>query len=213
VNGTVIVDYGVGNLRSVAWAVQHAGAEPQVTGDCARVARADRLILPGVGAFGDCMRELAAHGLVDAVRSFASSGRPVLGICVGMQMFFDAGEEFGLHQGLGLVAGRVVPIPRGDARGAGRKVPHIGWSPLVPSGAGAAWDGTLLADVAAGSCVYFVHSFVGVPADPCQRLADTDYEGFAVPAVIRAGNLVGCQFHPEKSGPVGLAILRRFLIT
>ncbi len=207
----VLVDYGVGNLLSVSRALAACSGEVEQTGDPARVAAADRLVLPGVGAFGDCMAEPARRGLGEPVRRFAETGRPMLGICVGMQILFETGEEFGPHAGLGLLPGAVGAIPPVAADGARRKIPHIGWNALRPAPAGRGWAGSVLADVVPGESVYFVHSFSARPGNDADRLAEADHDGFAVTAAVGRGNLFGCQFHPEKSGPVGLRILARFL--
>ncbi len=206
-----IVDYGIGNLMSVRRAVEAVGAEAHLVADADGVAAAERLILPGVGAFGDCMAALAARGLVDAVRAHAAAGKPLLGICVGMQMLFDVGEEFGETVGLGLIPGRVAAIPTTTPDGAPIKVPHIGWSGLLPPQDRAdAWTGTPLAAVAPGTPAYFLHSFAAVAADPDHVLAECNFGGRRVTAAARRGTLFGCQFHPEKSGPAGLRILAGF---
>lgn len=206
-----IIDYGVGNLLSVARAFVQVGAEAVVSADPAAILRADRLVLPGVGAFSQGMQELRQRGFVEPIRAFARSGRPLLGICLGMQMLLDSSEEFGIHPGLGLVAGKVVAIPRTKRDGTPHKIPHIGWNALYPS-PGADWSASALADVRPGAYAYFVHSFAAEPARPESRLADVDYNGRAVCAVVGSGAIFGCQFHPEKSANVGLSILRRFLI-
>ena len=204
-----VVDYGVGNLLSVRRALEHCGARVDVTGEPRRVAEAARVVLPGVGAFGGCMDELRRYAMVDAVLAFAARERPFLGICVGMQLLLDEGEEFGTHEGLGLIAGRVEPIPPGGADGRVRRLPNVGWRELKPCGT--AWSHSLLADAAPGTAVYFCHSFRACPASDEVVIARSDYEGLDVPAMLRQGHLHGVQFHPEKSGPAGLSILRRFL--
>ena len=206
-----VIDYDRGNLFSVTKAFEHCGAEVEVTQSAAGVLAAERLVLPGVGAFGDAMDALGRRGLIEPVREYAASGRPFLGICVGMQLMFDGGEEFGDHRGLGLIAGEVVAIPDTDADGRPHKVPHIGWTRLAAPNGRPSWDDTILAGLGADDWVYFVHSFTAAPADDCHRLADSDYGGRPISAVVRHGSLWGCQFHPEKSGPVGIAVLGRFL--
>lgn len=206
-----IVDYGIGNLMSVRRAVEAVGADARLVADAAQIAAAERLILPGVGAFGDCMATLAAHGLVDAVRAHAAAEKPLLGICVGMQMLFDVGEEFGETPGLGLFPGRVAAIPTTAPNGASVKVPHIGWSALLPPrGRADAWNDTPLAAVPSGTAAYFLHSFAACVANPDHVLAECDFGGRRVTAAVRRGTLLGCQFHPEKSGPAGLRILAGF---
>lgn len=206
----VIADYGIGNLLSVQRAFAHRGAEVTVSGDPAVVAAAERLVVPGVGAFGRCTQELRAQGLWEPVQAVARSGRPWLGICVGMQMMMDYSEEFGRHEGFGLIAGDVRAIPRSDVDGQPQKVPHIGWNRLAPA-AGADWAGTILDGVSPDSAVYFVHSFAAAPSDPAAVLATAPYGGRPVVAAVRHGNAFGVQFHPEKSGAVGLAVIDAFL--
>mgnify|MGYP000899034924 CR=1 FL=1 len=207
----LLVDYGVGNLLSVSRALQAAGGTVEQTGDPARIAAAERIVLPGVGAFGGCMDELRKRALIEPVRAYALSGRPLLGICVGMQLLFDSSDEFGRQEGLGLLPGAVSAIPPTTGTGQRRKIPHIGWNALHPPEGRRSWDADVLADTRPGDAVYFVHSFSARPDAPGDLLAVADYEGFAVAAVVGRGAIVGCQFHPEKSGPVGLAMLRRFL--
>lgn len=205
-----VVDYGIGNLYSVARAVEAVGGEARLVTRPEEVAAAGRLLLPGVGAFEPCMRTLADRGLAEPVREFARTGQPFLGICVGMQLLFDQSLEFGSHAGLGLIPGHVAPIPPTDANGE-RKVPHIGWSPLMQP-EGRDWTGTVLeGESEAKSSAYFVHSFSCVPADPAHVLAEVDHGGYRICAGIQTGNITAFQCHPEKSGPVGLRILKRFL--
>lgn len=209
-NRVTVVDYGIGNLFSVGRALEHCGAEIEFSSAPEAIAGAARLVLPGVGAFADGMQGLRDRGLVEPLRAYAASGRPLLGICLGMQMLASVSEEFGEHEGLGLIPGRVQAVPATDTQGRPHKIPHIGWSALrLPPGA--RWAGSPLCDTPPGSAVYLVHSFAVVPDDPIDRLADCDYGGHAIAAAIRRDNVVGCQFHPEKSGTVGLNILARFL--
>jgi glutamine amidotransferase len=203
-----VADYGIGNLLSVQRALEHCGAEVEMATEPRALERAERLVVPGVGAFRDCMAGIAAHGFVESLRHIAASGRPFLGICVGMQVMFEAGEEHGEHAGLGLLPGRVVAIPAT----AERKIPHIGWGTLERPALGRDWAQTILADVSAASgSVYFVHSFHAEPAKSTDVLAVCDYGGFSVTAAVSSGNLLGCQFHPEKSGETGLRIIKAFL--
>jgi glutamine amidotransferase len=208
----LILDYGVGNLLSVARAFEHCGATVELSGDPSAIAAAERVVLPGVGAFGDCMSALRARGLNDAIRKFVDQERPLLGICVGMQMMFGSSDEFGHHLGLGLIPGKVEAIASTDVVGWPLKVPHIGWSSLVmPEIRGVSWEGTPLSSLQPGIAAYFVHSFHGQPSDPSHRVADALYGGRRVTAAVRCGPVFGTQFHPEKSGPVGLAMIRNFL--
>ena len=206
-----IVDYGMGNLFSVCRAVEYCGAEPVLISTPADVENAHCLVLPGVGAFADGMAGLRALSLVEPLRRHAEAQKPFLGICLGMQMMMDWSVEFGRHDGLGIIAGGVVPVPTRDRSGMPHKVPLIGWSGLdLPPGRND-WAGTLLRDTAPGAAAYFVHSFMAAPDDEATRLADTDYGGQKICAAIARGQVAGCQFHPEKSGEVGLGILKAFL--
>ena len=206
-----VIDYGVGNLFSVTKALERVGAEVVLSAAAADIANAQRLVLPGVGAFADGMRGLAERGLIEPIKTFAASGRPFLGICLGMQMMLDSSEEFGNHQGLGLIPGRVVAVPSVGSSGQAHKIPHIGWAALKAPHGQASWQGSILNRIEAGATMYFVHSFMAEPADPRHRLADCNYDGIAVSAVIRSQSLYGCQFHPEKSGPAGLRIVEDFV--
>ncbi len=210
---TLIVDYGRGNILSVCRAVESCGGSVELSDRPADVAEAGRLILPGVGAFGDCMAQLRSLDLVEPLIEFARSERPFLGICVGMQILFTRGEEFGDHAGLDLVPGSVAAIPNTTAEGEPHKTPHIGWTPLeLPEGESAErWRGTVLEGLEPGSAVYFVHSFAGRPERHEDRLADAHYNGRLVSAAVQRGALTGVQFHPEKSGTVGLRLIKAFL--
>ncbi|MDF1721079.1 MAG: imidazole glycerol phosphate synthase subunit HisH [Minwuia sp.] len=209
-----ILDYGVGNLRSVARAFEVCGAMPRLAETPGQAMQADRLVIPGVGAFRSCVDALRAAGFADVVEQVVSHReRPVLGICVGMQMLLDVSEEFGQQVGLGFVPGKVSRIPSGAGSDDRRKVPHIGWSSLQPpTGASdVSWSGTVLNDTRRGTDVYFVHSFAAVPTLASDVLAVTDYGGHQICAALQRDNLFGVQFHPEKSGLGGLAIVRSFL--
>lgn len=206
-----VIDYGLSNLRSVQNAFTGCGAETLLTSRAADVRAAEALVLPGVGAFRDGMAGLERLGLVEVIRQKAVEGTPLLGICLGMQMLFDESEEFGTCSGLGLIPGRVVKIPAEDVQGKPQKVPHISWDPLFPAGGHPDFAGTVLEKVTPGQECYFIHSYEAKPAKETDRLADTRYGGRGVCAVAAHGSVVGCQFHPEKSGPVGLSILSQFI--
>ena len=197
-----IVDYGVGNLFSLKCSFKSIGADVCVTSDPEEIAKADRIILPGVGAFEDAAKKLADSGLDKVLKSEAAKGKPLLGICLGMQMLFEKSYEYGEHKGLGFIEGSVKPIR--DVVSADLKIPHIGWNALH---FGDNKD-ELFKYINEGDCVYFVHSYYG--AD-CERsvIASTEYEA-ELTAAVRNKNVCGVQFHPEKSGNVGLAILRAF---
>ena len=196
-----IIDYGVGNLFSLRSSFAAIGQEAVVTGDAAKIADAERVILPGVGAFADAYEKLCRNGMDEAVRRAVASGKPVMGICLGMQLLFERSFEYGEYPGLGLLKGEVVGM---ESRiGPGLPIPHIGWNALK-----ICRSGGVLKYVNEGDCVYFVHSFY---ADKCQDsvTATTEY-GIDLTASVQRENLYGCQFHPEKSGKVGLSILRAF---
>ncbi len=207
----IIADYGAGNVFSVARAIERVGGEPCLSADPAEIARAERLILPGVGAFQACMEALQGAQLVDPILEYARSERPFLGICVGMQLMFGHSLEFGRTSGLGLVAGHVGPIPVDDGARR-RRVPHIGWTALTLPPGRESWDATLFQGAEQGStAMYFVHSYACQPDDESVRLADADYEGWPICAAIQQGNITATQCHPERSGPSGLRFFENFL--
>ena len=206
-----IVDYGIGNLLSVRRAFEHCGARVTVSNDPQVLLAAPRLVLPGVGAFAAGMQALLEHKLDHCVHEFAASGKPLLGICLGMQLLASVSMEFGEHRGLGIIPGRVEAIPNTSAAGLPHKVPHIGWTGLTIPQCSSGWSGTILSNVAPGAAVYLVHSFVMQPSSEVHRLANCDYNGRIITAAIQKDNVCGTQFHPEKSGEVGLAIVRGFL--
>lgn len=205
-----VVDYDIGNLYSVQRAFETVGGHVTLTSDPNRIAQSERVVLPGVGAFADCMKGLRERGLADVVRDYARSGKPLLGICVGMQMLVSASEEFGTHEGLGIIPGRVRAVPNQDIQQRPHNIPHIGWSALHGP-QDRTWAGTPLEGTAAGSFVYLVHSYAVEPEFESDRLADCVYGGHRICAAIGRGRVFGTQFHPEKSGPAGLAMLSRFL--
>jgi len=206
-----VVDYGMGNLFSVAQAFEHCGAGIVVTDVPEQVASADRLVLPGVGAFADGMAGLLSRRLIEPILEFCRRERPFLGICLGMQMMMEYSEEFGRHEGLGLVAGGVVPIPPKGSDGRPHKIPHIGWNTLSMPGGRRSWESTPLKGVAPASSVYFVHSFMAAPKNPAHLLAECAYDGVPITAAVGRGSLFGCQFHPEKSARTGLTVIGDFL--
>lgn len=207
-----VIDYGIGNLLNVVRSLQHCGAEVCVVGNATQLTvLPERLVLPGVGAFADGMLELKARGFDDMVRSYVRTERPFLGICVGAQMLFDVGEEFGEHPGLGIIPGRVQLVPAVDPSGRSHRIPHIGWSDLQHPPQRASWQGTILSNTAIGQTVYFVHSFAPMPALEEHRLADTYYDGVRICAAVARDHIFGCQFHPERSSENGLGILSTFL--
>ena len=197
-----IVDYGVGNLFSLKSSLAAVGREALVTGDASKLRRAEKIILPGVGAFGDAAEKLRALGLDEVLCEQARAGKPLLGICLGMQLLFDKSYEYGEHAGLGLIPGNVHPLA--GTIPDNLKIPHIGWNALDFHGG----RSPLFRYVREGECVYFVHSYY---AAGCEEsvIATAEY-GAPVTAAVQRENVYGCQFHPEKSGKVGLNILRAF---
>ncbi len=196
-----IVDYGVGNLFSLRSSLKMIGAQAVVTSEEAVLRAADKIILPGVGAFGDAAAKLKQSGLGELLREEARKGKDIMGICLGMQLLFECSEEYGLHEGLGLLRGRVVGMQ-------GRlpehlMIPHIGWNALHLKK-----ESRLLRFIREGDCVYFVHSFYAADCED-SLIASTEY-GCMLTAAVQKDNIMGCQFHPEKSGNVGLSILRGF---
>ena len=198
-----VIDYGVGNLFSLCRSLEAIGQQPVVTGDPALLRQADRLFLPGVGAFQDAIAKLRQTGLDQVIREEAAKGKPILGICLGMQLLLEESLEFGRWEGLGLIPGKVVPME--GVIPADYKIPHIGWNALhFPQKD----RHPLLGTVQEGDCVYFVHSFYATDCDEAV-IATAEY-GAELTAAVARGNVMGCQFHPEKSGDVGLNILRTF---
>ena len=196
-----IIDYGVGNLFSLRSSLEKIGVEAIVTADPLQIASADKLILPGVGAFGDAIQKLRNSELDKLICQLARTGKPIMGICLGMQMLFEESHEYGVHKGLGLLKGSVVPME--GVIPENLKIPHIGWNALHFHR-----DSRLFRFIREGDFVYFVHSYY---ASGCEEslIATAEY-GAPLTAAVEMGNICGCQFHPEKSGDVGLAILRGF---
>ena len=197
-----IIDYGVGNLFSLCSSLHSIGADAVVTPDPDTIRAADRIILPGVGAFADAAEKLRSTGLDQVLLEEAAKGKPVMGICLGMQMLFEESHEYGIHKGLGLIPGRVIPMAGYIPEGL--KIPHIGWNPLIIKED----KHPLLKYVSEGDCVYFVHSYFA--SDCAESVIATAEYGKELTAAVAKGNVMGCQFHPEKSGSVGLSILKAF---
>ena len=202
-----IIDYGVGNLFSLCSSLKSIGAEAVVTPDPDTIRAADRIILPGVGAFADATAKLRATELDQVLLEEAARGKKIMGICLGMQMLFEESFEYGIHKGLGLIPGRVVPMAGYIPEGL--KIPHIGWNPLILKGSPDGGDKhPLLKYVNEGDCVYFVHSYFAT--DCTESVIATAEYGRELTAAVAKDNVMGCQFHPEKSGKVGLNILKAF---
>lgn len=207
----VIIDYGIGNVLSVKRAFAYVGADATITSSVDLIRNAKALVLPGVGAFGSAMKELEKRSLVEPIKEFVQSQRPFLGICLGMQMMMDESEEFGLHGGLGFIQGKVLKISDKDKEGNAQKIPHVGWNSITDATGKEMFEEGILRGIKQGSSFYFVHSFTPVPSHEEERMADAYYGGIRIAAVIRKGNLYGCQFHPEKSGAKGLVLLKNFV--
>ncbi len=197
---TIIIDYGMGNLRSVEKAVEAVGGRPLITRDPEAIRNAERLILPGVGAFGDAMRNLHQAGLDEAICEAARAGKPLLGLCLGLQLLFTQSEEFGSHAGLDLIPGKVLKFNK-----PGLRVPHVGWNQIEGSR-----QNPLLSGIPEGSYFYFVHSFYVEPSDPGDVLRWTDY-GNRFCSIACRENVCGAQFHPEKSQDAGKRLLRNYM--
>jgi imidazole glycerol-phosphate synthase subunit HisH len=201
-----VIDYGAGNLRNVCKALMHVGADITLTDQPDVIARADKVVLPGVGAFADCQHGLKSRGLWALTAEIGRSGRPFLGICVGMQLLFDVGEEMGEWDGLGLIPGRVARFAFNAPEHTRLKIPHIGWNQVH----GCVKCHPILSNVTDGGYAYFVHSFHAKDVRPADVVAVTDY-GYDFPSVVARDNVWGIQFHPEKSQEVGLQMLRNFV--
>lgn len=200
-----IIDYGMGNLRSVQKAFETVGHQAVVTREPRIIAEASHVVLPGVGAFADCMANLEQYGLVEPIRRSITGGKPFLGICLGLQLLFTESEEFGRHKGLDLVPGRVKRFPVSAGSSDIRlKVPHMGWNNVTITR-----QAPPLRGIDSGACFYFVHSYYVEPADPAMACTVTDYGGAFVSSVWK-DNIFACQFHPEKSQATGLSIIRNF---
>ena len=210
-NRVTVIDYGIVNLKNIIRAVEHVGGDVDVCSDPEQLVKADRVIFPGVGAFESGVKEMRTRGLDDAMRLFASSGKPILGICLGMQMLLESSNEYGEHKGLGLFPGQVRLIPTDDEIGRTRKIPHIGWNAVNKPFPDTSWVGTCLQSTREGTFFYFVHSYSALPDTASHILAQCVYQGVTLIAAIRKDNITGLQFHPERSGPSGLLVLKQFL--
>jgi len=204
----VVIDYELGNLTSICRGLEYCGASVTVTKDHQIILKAPRVVLPGVGSFPHGMAELKRQGLDSVLRKVVKKGTPVLGICLGMHLLLDESEEFELTSGLGFIPGRVKPIPSHTNNGQTIKTPHIGWNELLISSDS---SNRLLKNINHGEATYFLHSFMAVPKNQENRIADCMYGGNRIAALIENKNIFGCQFHPEKSGKTGLRLLKNFL--
>lgn len=204
---SAIIDYGVGNLLSVKRTLEACGSEAQIVRTPEEILKSDRIILPGVGAFGNCINELRNRHFKVPILDFIKSGKPLLGICVGMQILHEIGEEFGTHRGLGVIPGKVVKIPKASQNGT-RKVPFVGWAKLLRAQNSSS---NIFAGISEDSFFYFVHSFKAETENSFHTVAHYEYCGTNIAALVNNQNVFGCQFHPEKSGEAGIKFLTNFI--
>ncbi len=204
-----IIDYQLSNLFSVKHACEYVGLDAEITSSAKNLLKADGAILPGVGAFGDAMKNLHKHGLTSAIKRFVESGKPFMGVCLGMQLIFSESDEFGDHKGLNLIKGKVKRFPN-KFNGRDVRVPQIGWNKICYSGDRNSWKDTYLRDLKNDEFMFFVHSFYVLPEDKKDILAVTNYEGLEYTSAVLKNNIFAVQFHPEKSAEKGLTIYKRF---
>lgn len=212
-NKTVIsiVDYGMGNIFSVQKACEHFGFRSLLINSAEQIKNSECLILPGVGAFGDAMQSLNKFGLIKPITDFIKTGKPFLGICLGMQLLFEESEEFGHHEGLGIIKGRVRKFPLSDKEGARTKIPNVGWSRIYKARDNNLWEDSLHKGLEDGTFVYFVHSYYCEPDEKSVILSYSEYAGIEFCSSILKGNIYASQFHPEKSGQDGLIIYKNWI--
>lgn len=203
----VIVDYDVGNIHSARKAFLNFGKTTVLSNDPEVIEKACGVVLPGVGAFSAAMDGLKKYGLVDTIKKVAAENKPLLGICVGAQVFFSEGHEFGIHQGLGIIQGKVIRFNPSECR---EKIPQVGWNSIFPPNQ-ISWGGTIFEHLKQEDQLYFVHSYFFKPDSEDDILSMTNYGGFEFCSAVKKGNIYGCQFHPEKSGKVGLSIIQNFI--
>jgi glutamine amidotransferase len=204
----VIIDYGIGNVKSMYNAFFNLGYKPELTSDKQTILNADAVVLPGVGAFNKGIENLNNRGLFQIIHEFIKKGNPFLGVCLGMQMLFEESQEFGITPGLSLIKGKVIKLP--FIPNSEEKLPHVSWNELIEPMAGR-WDGTILENIPLNSDAYFVHSFVAEPTNEKDLLATTNYAGVNFCSAVQHENIYGTQFHPEKSSKIGLSILNNFV--
>jgi glutamine amidotransferase len=200
----VLIDYDIGNVRSITNAFKKNNVEPILTNDKNTILKADGVILPGVGAFAHGMENLHKFSLVDTLRLYVDTNKPLLGICLGMQMLFEESEEFGKTKGLGFIKGRVIKMPIEN-----KKLPHVSWNEIKSKNI--KWNNTILDSVEENSDMYFVHSFVAVPKNENNILSVSEYAGFKFCSTVKKNNIYGCQYHPEKSAKNGLRVIENFI--
>ena len=203
-----IIDYGCGNILNLARAIKFIGYEVDITHDKNKIINSSYVILPGVGAFGNAMKQIEKYNLHNTILEYAKSNKPLLGICLGMQILLTVSHEFGVHKGLGLIEGKVIKIS--NEKNKEIKIPHMGWNEIYPNNNKKEWKNKILKNSSIGKSFYFVHSFVCITKDRQSTIAICDYSGISIPAVVSVKNIFGCQFHPEKSGDNGLAMFKNF---
>ena len=206
-----IIDYGCGNILNLARAIKFIGYEVDITHDKNKIINSSYVILPGVGAFGNAMKQIEKYNLHNAILEYAKSNKPLLGICLGMQILLTVSYEFGVHEGLGLIEGKVIKIS--NEKNKEIKIPHMGWNEIYPNNNKKEWKNKILKNSSIGKSFYFVHSFVCITKDYDSTIAVCNYSDISIPAVVVTGNVFGCQFHPEKSADNGLAVLKNFCET
>ena len=206
-----IIDYGCGNILNLARAIKFIGYEVDITHDKNKIINSSYVILPGVGAFGNAMKQIEKYNLHNTILEYAKSNKPLLGICLGMQILLTVSYEFGVHKGLGLIEGKVIKIS--NEKNKEIKIPHMGWNEIYPNNNKKEWKNKILKSSSIGKSFYFVHSFVCITKDYDSTIAVCNYSDISIPAVVVTGNVFGCQFHPEKSADNGLAVLKNFCET
>ena len=203
-----IIDYGCGNILNLARAIKFIGYEVDITHDKNKIINSSHVVLPGVGAFGNAMKQIEKYNLHSTILEYAKSNKPLLGICLGMQILLTVSYEFGVHKGLGLIEGKVIKIS--NEKNKEIKIPHIGWNEIYPNNNKKEWKNKILKNVLIGKSFYFVHSFVGQTKNLNSTVAICNYFNIPIPAIVSINNIFGCQFHPEKSGDNGLTVLKNF---
>ena len=203
-----IIDYGCGNILNLARAIKFLGYKVEITSDKKTILDSSHVILPGVGAFGNAIKQLEKYNLRNIILEYTKSNKPLLGICLGMQILLTSSQEFGAHEGLDLINGKVIKIS--NKKNKAIKIPHIGWNEIYPTKDKKKWENKILKNDLIGKSFYFVHSFVSITKNLNSTIAICDYSGISIPAVISKNNIFGCQFHPEKSGENGLNVLKNF---
>ena len=203
-----IIDYGCGNILNLARAIKFIGYEVEITHDKNKIINSSHVVLPGVGAFGNAMKQIEKYNLHSTILEYAESNKPLLGICLGMQILLTVSYEFGVHKGLGLIEGKVIKIS--NEKNKEIKIPHMGWNEIYPNNNKKEWKNKILKNSSIGKSFYFVHSFVCITKNYDSTVAVCNYSDISIPAVVATGNVFGCQFHPEKSADNGLAVLKNF---